>query len=101
MKNNLVVFFLFAVFIAAAQVTTNITFSHEGKTVYGSITVPPGPGPFPAIVIVPGSGAIDRDGTVAMYGGNVQCLYPGLNGTTLRPYKQLGDALAKAGYVVL
>ena len=85
---------------AKAQVTTNINFPHDDKIVQGCITIPAGQGPFPAIVIAPGSGAMDRDGTISM-GSNVQCLHPGLVGQTLRPYKDLGDALAAAGYVVL
>ena len=71
MSRHLLAFVMTSSFLSAQQ-TINVTFPHEDKTVYGCITVPPGPGPFPAIVIAPGSGAIDRDGTITMAGGNVQ-----------------------------
>lgn len=100
-RRSIAVFFLAGALSLQAQQTSNITFQHEGLTVYGSLTLPSGPGPFPAIVIVPGTGAIDRDGTISMSGGNVACLYPGLLGKTLRIYKDLGDPLAAAGYAVL
>jgi dienelactone hydrolase len=87
--------------ITKAQQYSNITFQHSGKTVYGGFTKPNGPGPFKTIVIVPGSGKVDRDGTIILSGANAACLYPALLNATLRPYRQLGDALVKAGYAVL
>lgn len=86
---------------AMAQQSYNVSFTHEGKTVFGTFTVPNASGQFPTIIINPGTGANDRDGTLTLLGGNSACLYPGLVGTTLRPYKQLSDALVNAGYAVL
>jgi dienelactone hydrolase len=83
------------------QAEQNITFQHEGKTVYGTFAIPAGTGKFPMIIIAPGSGPNDRNGTATMTGGNAQCLYPGLYNKTLRPYKELSEALVKAGYAVL
>jgi uncharacterized protein len=51
----------------------------------GTLTRPPGPGPFPAVVLISGSGAQDRDDT----GGGV------------RPFRVLADALTGAGFAVL
>ena len=84
-----------------AQQSYNITFTHDGKTVYGTFTVPDTSGRFPTVIINPGTGANDRDGTLPMIGGNVSCLYPGLLNDTLRPYKQLSDALVDSGFAVL
>src|SRR5690606_29101624 len=49
----------------------------------------------------PGTGANDRNGTIPMQGGNIACLYPGLVGQTLTPYKDLSEALSDSGYAVL
>jgi hypothetical protein len=84
-----------------AQQSHEITFMHEGKIVFGTFTIPEGSGTFPTIIINPGSGANDRDGTLPMVGPNIECLYPGLLNSTLRPYKELGDALVAAGFAVL
>jgi uncharacterized protein len=51
----------------------------------GTITIPKGTGPFPAVVLVHGSGPHDRDETV---------------GAT-KPFKDLAEGLASAGVVVL
>ena len=102
MKNiYLALFTLFIISSVNAQQSQNITFIHEGKTVYGSFTSPEGSGTFPTIILNPGTGANDRDGTISMVGGNVPCLYPGLLGQTLKSYKQLSEAMVYAGYAVL
>lgn len=51
----------------------------------GSLTLPRTPGPHPAIVLVPGSGPVDRDGTLAGH----------------RFYLVLADALTRRGFAVL
>src|SRR5690349_5011368 len=51
----------------------------------GTITVPSGPGPFPVVVLVHGSGPNDRDETI---GGN-------------RPFKDLAGGLASRGIAVV
>lgn len=84
-----------------AQQSSNITFSHDGKTVYGTFTTPAGNGPFSTVIINPGSGANDRDGTIQLIGGNVACLYPDLLNETLKTYKELAAALVDSGYAVL
>jgi len=95
---------LFLVLISvhsSAQISHPVTFIHEGKTVYGTLTVPGSNGPYPCVIINPGSGANDRDGTLPLSGGNAACLYPGLLNETLRPYRQLAEALTDSGYAVL
>jgi dienelactone hydrolase len=102
MKKNILlpVFFLFA-FMLSAQQSHNITFTHDGKTVNGTFKVPAGNKRFKTLILVPGSGANDRYGTLPMVGANVACLYPGLLNDTLRTYLQLADALQSEGYAVL
>jgi alpha-beta hydrolase superfamily lysophospholipase len=51
----------------------------------GTLTLPPGPGPFAAVVLISGSGAQDRDYTV----------------DGQRPFLVLADALTRAGFAVL
>ncbi|MDR9398755.1 MAG: T9SS type A sorting domain-containing protein [Salibacter sp.] len=87
--------------IPQAQTSQNITFMHEGKTIYGTFTKPSTGSDHPTIIINPGSGANDRDGTIPMVGGNIACLYPNLLNDTLKPYAQLGEALVDSGYAVL
>ena len=79
----------------------NITFNHDGKTVNGVFTTPKDTGKFTTIIINPGSGSIDRNGTLPLTDGNSACLFPSLYGDTLFSYKELSDALVKAGYAVL
>ncbi|HXH20052.1 MAG TPA: T9SS type A sorting domain-containing protein [Chitinophagales bacterium] len=86
---------------ANAQQSSDITFIHDGKTVYGTFAVPNGAGKFPVIIIAPGSGPNDRNGTLILTGANASCLYPSLLNDTLRPYKELSDALVDSGYAVL
>lgn len=87
---------------AFAQITTeNVNFNHGGCTFGATLTKPSGSGPFTTLVLVPGSGQNDRNGTIQMSGGNVTCLYPGLLGQTLTMYKDLAEDLADSGYAVL
>ncbi|WP_166877619.1 alpha/beta hydrolase family protein [Massilia mucilaginosa] len=51
----------------------------------GTLTTPPGPGPFPAVVIVPGSGPVNRDGD--LFGHQF--------------YRVLADDLTRRGFAVL
>jgi hypothetical protein len=101
--NKLVLLFIAWAFSFAiqAQQSYYITFPHDGKIVYGTFVTPNGSGPFPAIILNPGSGANDRDGTIPMVGANVACLYPALLNDTLKPYKELAEALVDSGYAVL
>lgn len=83
------------------QKSYNVTFTHEGKTINGTFQTPKDSGRFVTIIICPGSGANDRNGTIHMIGGNVQCLYPDLLNDTLRPYKELAQKLVDSGFAVL
>src|SRR5205085_4254038 len=58
-------------------------------TVYGTLVRPVGPGPFPAVVMVAGSGPTDRDWNSP--------LLPGANGSA----RLLAEALARAGITSL
>jgi dienelactone hydrolase len=103
-KLSIICFFLLFSFtwkFSNAQQSFEITFNHDGKNVLGTFTKPNGTGRFPTIIINPGSGANDRYGTIVMEGANSACLYPDLFGDTLRPYKDLSDALVDSGYAVL
>jgi dienelactone hydrolase len=84
-----------------AQKVENITFQHEGLTAYGSFIKPDSGSVFPTIIINPGSGSNDRNGTIYMAGERIECLYPGLVGKTLLSYRGLANALVSAGYAVL
>ena len=65
----------------------NVTFpgGASGVVLAGTLTVPPGPGPFPAAVLIAGSGPNDRDETILGH----------------KPFWILADSLTKRGLAVL
>jgi uncharacterized protein len=69
--------------------SSEVNWELEATTVYGTLVRPPGPGPFPAVVMVAGSGPTDRDWNSP--------LLPGSNGSA----RLLAEALAQAGIASL
>ena len=65
----------------------NVTFSNQGAgiTLAGTLTKPQGDGPFPAVVLLTGSGAQDRDETILDH----------------KPFAVWADALTRRGVAVL
>lgn len=70
-------------------VNSEVRWPLDTTTVYGTIVRPSGPGPFPAAVLVAGSGPTDRDWNTP--------LLPGTNGSA----RLLATALAEAGFASL
>ncbi len=66
-----------------------VTWQLGSTTVYGTLVRPLGPGPFPAVVMVAGSGPTDRDWNSP--------LLPGTNGSA----RLIAEALAQAGITSL
>ncbi|MFC4944532.1 alpha/beta hydrolase family protein [Pseudonocardia sp. GCM10023141] len=62
-----------------------VTFASGPVTLAGTLTVPPTGGPHPAVVLITGSGAHDRDESIAGH----------------KPFLVLADALTRAGFAVL
>jgi len=73
----------------SSGVTTEVSWPHDSTTVYGTLVRPSGPGPFPAAVMVAGSGPTDRDWNSP--------LLPGTNGSA----RLLAEALAQVGIASL
>ncbi|MBF6148212.1 alpha/beta hydrolase [Nocardia nova] len=63
----------------------DVTYRSDGITIAGTLTRPRGPGPFPAVVLVTGSGPQDRNEEIAGH----------------KPFLLLADTLTRAGYAVL
>jgi uncharacterized protein len=63
----------------------NVAYRNGEVDLAGTLTLPQGPGPFTALLLVTGSGPQDRDETVAGH----------------KPFLVLADALTRAGYAVL
>jgi len=68
---------------------SEVTWQLGETSVYGTLTWPVGPGPFPAVVMVAGSGPTDRDWNSP--------LLPGSNGSA----RLIAEALARAGIASL
>lgn len=65
--------------------TLQVEFGQDPYIINGELNIPEGNGPFPTVIIVHGSGPVDRDGTVA----------------SSTPYKDISDGLTKKGIAVL
>ena len=65
----------------------DVTYTNPsaGNTLAGTLTLPPGPGPFPAVLLIPGSGPHDRDETLFGH----------------KPFLILADSLTRHGIAVL
>lgn len=63
----------------------DVIYSGNGLQYGGSLTIPNGNGPFPAVVLITGSGQQDRDETIMNH----------------KPFAVIADALTKDGFVVL
>jgi hypothetical protein len=74
--------------IATNQIEEPVSVSLTGGTLYGNLVLPNGEGPFPAAIIIPGSGPTDRNCNSPM----------GLNSNA---YKMLADSLATHGIASL
>ncbi len=62
-----------------------VTFKNGDITLTGTLTLPEGDGPYPAIVLVTGSGPQDRDETIG----------------AMKPFGLIADGLTRAGVAVL
>ena len=73
----------------APYTATNVIIpTPMGHKLAGTLTVPKGKGPFPAIVTITGSGWQDRDEEIWLVKG-------------FRPFRQIADSLGRAGIAVL
>lgn len=62
-----------------------VTYANGEVTLAGTLTLPEGEGPFPALLMITGSGAQDRNGSLAGH----------------RPFLVIADAVTRAGVAVL
>lgn len=65
-----------------------ITFQNGDVTLAGTLTLPEGDGPFPALILLSGSGQQDRDEALSIVPG-------------YRPFYQIADTLTRQGIAVL
>jgi len=70
-------------------VATDVTFAHGDITLAGTLTLPHGEGPHPALVLVSGTGPQDRDSAIPE-------VVPGY-----RPFKWIAEHLSARGIAVL
>jgi len=101
MKKIIFLFFVSASLWAQKPDTEiEVTFPHGGCEFKGSLSLPKGEGPFPTIVIIPGSGQNSRAGMIPFSGANVECMTPNLVGDTAYVYRDLAYNLNQKGYAV-
>lgn len=67
------------------EAKVSYTNEHDGTRLAGTLTVPQGAGPFPATLLITGSGPQDRDETIGPH----------------KPFAVLADALTRGGVAVL
>lgn len=70
-------------------IAEEVTFANGDITLAGTLTLPEGDGPHPAVVLITGSGPQDRDESLA--GG----------GIAIKPFALIADHLTRAGIAVL
>lgn len=75
---------------ADAHTAEEVAFESDTITLAGTLTVPRGAGPWPAAVLITGSGAQDRDENT-----------PGPGGLKLGIFRSIADALTRSGMAVL
>jgi uncharacterized protein len=69
-------------------IAEEVTFGHGEVTLAGTLTLPEGAGPHPAVILVSGSGQQNRDSEIPMIPG-------------YRPFAVLADTLTRQGIAVL
>ncbi len=69
-------------------VEEEVTFQNGDITLAGTLTLPEGDGPFPALILLSGSGQQDRDEALAIAPG-------------YRPFREIADTLTRQGIAVL
>jgi pimeloyl-ACP methyl ester carboxylesterase len=74
----------------AEDVTFDNTTDASGETITlaGTLTIPAGDGPFPAVILISGSGSQDRDESLAPI-------------SSFKPFAQIADGLSRDGIAVL
>jgi uncharacterized protein len=69
-------------------VEQEVTFQNDDITLAGTLTLPEGDGPFPALILLSGSGQQDRDEALAIVPG-------------YRPFAEIADTLTRQGVAML
>jgi uncharacterized protein len=72
---------------------SEVSFQTEDSNITGNLTIPEGKGPFPAVIVLAGSGPFDRNGDVDPRGGEALELSS--------TYRDIAYALAREGFVTL
>ncbi|HEY48606.1 MAG TPA: alpha/beta hydrolase [Dehalococcoidia bacterium] len=78
-----------------------VSFQTEDSSLAGTLVIPEGEGPFPAVIVIAGSGAFDRDGDVDARVALMQMamLQPVMAANST--YRDIAEALSDAGMVTL
>lgn len=100
MKAYFIIIPLLVASMAIAQIE-EITFTSDDLTLAGNLYIPNGEGPFPAAILVHGSGPINRYQTIELVDGNSQCIYPELANKTIENFKDIAEHLHQNGMAVL
>jgi len=100
MKAYFILLALFVASVALAQIE-DITFSSDELTLEGSLYLPEGAGPFPAAILLHGSGPVNRYQTAMVADENSICVYPDLKNETIENFRNIAVHLYEKGIAVL
>lgn len=70
-------------------ISEEVSFTNGEITLAGTLTIPEGDAPYPAIVLMSGSGAQDRNESLAAIGAEIE------------PFREIADHLTRNGFAVL
>lgn len=93
--------FILIAFLVRSQTTVSF-YAADSFRLDGTLTLPDNVNQPPVLILVHGSGQVNRDSEVQITGQpNFPCIYPELVGHTSRFFKDIADSLATAGIAVL
>lgn len=93
--------FILVSFLVRTQTTVSF-YSADSFRLDGTLTVPQNVEQPPVLILVHGSGQVNRDSEIQITNQpNFPCIYPNLVGQTSRFFKDIADSLKAAGIAVL
>ncbi len=100
-KLQIIVFLIFSVAYSRAQSVQQVSFLSDTLQLSGEIHLPSGSAKVPGVILVHGSGPMDRHQTVSLNDPQSQCLYPNMYPSTVKNFRDIASGLSNNGIAVL